>query len=255
MGQGAAPDGATGGTGTRVRVIVFAVISVSLAALFIRLGFWQLDRLAWRRALNDEVAAHIAAPPVPVASLPRDSAAMRYRRVQIRGVYDYDNEVIITQRIRGGSPGVNLLTPLRVAGTDTAYLINRGWVYSPDGKQVDQSRWREPDTADVIAFALPANTADGTKVGVSSARIMRTLDFDAVQTSIPYPIARLQLVQLGDTSPKGNVPPRLIPPPPSEGAHKSYAVQWFSFATIALIGAALFAYNDRNRHKPRVDNT
>lgn len=231
------------------------MIAVALALLFTRLGFWQLDRLTWRRALNAEVAAHIAAPPVPVESLPRDSAAMRYRRVTLRGHYDYANQVVLTQRIRGGSPGVHLLTPLRVAGRDTAYLINRGWVYSPDGKQVDAATWRESDTADVLAFALPPNSVEANAAGATSPKLMRTLDFDAVQKGMPYPIAHLELRQLGDTSPKGNVPPRLIPPPPDEGPHKSYAVQWFSFATIALIGAVLFAYNDRNRNKPRVDNT
>lgn len=245
----------TGASGMRPRVFVFGGISLALAALFARLGVWQLDRLEWRRALNAEVASHLAAPPVPVDSLPRDSAALRYRRTTLRGVYDYANEVVLTQRIRGGSPGVNLLTPLRVAGKDSAYLINRGWVYSPDGKKVDQAKWREPDTAEVLAFVLPAYTADTGGVGVSSPKIMRTLNFDVVQQGTPYPVARLQLVQLGDTSPAGNIPPRLIPPPPSEGAHKSYAMQWFSFATIAVIGAILFAYNDRRRHLPRVDNT
>jgi surfeit locus 1 family protein len=241
--------------GLRVRVIVFVVIALSLAALFVRLGFWQLERLTWRRALNAEVAAHIAAPPVSVTALPRDSAALRYRRVMLRGVFDYANEVVLTQRIRGGSPGVNLVTPLRVEGLDSAYLINRGWVYSPDGKQVDQVKWREPDTAEVLAFALPAYTSDSGAAGISSPKVMRTLDFVTVQKGMPYPIARVQLLQLGDTSPKGDIPPRNIPPPPSEGAHKSYAVQWFSFALIAVIGAFLFAYNDRRRHLPRVDNT
>lgn len=239
----------------RVRVIVFAVIAILLASLFIRLGFWQLDRLAWRRALNAEVASHIGAPPVSVDALPRDSAAMRYRRVKLRGTFDYTNEVVLTQRSRGGSPGVNLLTPLRIAGLDTAWLINRGWVYSPNGKDITQSDWREADTADVLAFALPANTADSAAAGLTSPKLMRSLDFSEVQKGMPYPIARIQLVQLGDTAPKGNIPPRLIPPPPSEGAHKSYAWQWFSFAAIALIGAGLFAHTDLNRHKPRVDNT
>lgn len=241
--------------GVRIRVIVFCLISFALAALFVRLGFWQLDRLAWRRALNAEVAQRLAAAPVPVDSLPTDGAARRYRRVQASGVFDYANEVVMTQRIRGGSPGVNLLTPLRIAGQDSAYLVNRGWVYSPDGRQVDQAKWREADSVNVLAFALPAATSDSSAAGILGPKVMRTLDFDAVQKGMPYPVARVQLVQLGDTSPKGDIPPRLVPPPPSEGAHRSYAVQWFSFATIALIGAALFAYNDRRRHLPRVDDT
>ncbi len=249
------PTAVTAPASLRARVIVFVVIAVALAALFVRLGFWQLERLAWRRALNAEVASHITAPPVPVSQLPRDSAAMRYRRVHLSGVFDYANEIVITQRIRGGSPGVNLLTPLRVAGTDTAYLINRGWVYSPDGKTVEAAKWREADSADVIAFALPASSRDTMAAGQTSPKLMRTLDIDVVQTGLPYPVARMQLVQLGDTSPKANVPPRLVPPPPSEGSHKSYAFQWFSFAAIALIGAGLFAWNDRHRNRPRVDNT
>ena len=239
----------------RPRVVVFIVIAFALASLFVRLGFWQLDRLAWRRALNAEVAQHITAPPVPIESLPRDSAAMRYRRVQVAGTFDFANEIVITQRIRGGSPGVNLLTPLRIPGRDSAYLVNRGWVYSPDGKDVDHAKWREPDSATVVAFALPAPSTIANAVGVVSPKIMRSLDFDAIQKGLPYPVARVQLVQLGDTSPAGDIPPRLQPPAPSEGPHKSYAVQWFSFATIAIFGAGIFAYNDRNRHKPRVDNT
>jgi surfeit locus 1 family protein len=241
--------------GTRPRVVVFIGIAMLLAGLFTRLGMWQLDRHAWRRALNAEVAQHIAAAPVAVELLPQDSAAMRYRRVQLTGVFDYANEIVITQRIRGGSPGVNLLTPLRIPGRDTAYLVNRGWVYSPDGKAVDHATWREADTATVLAFALPAASHVANAAGVVSPKIMRSLDFDAVQQGVPYPLARVQLVQLGDTSPKANIPPRLQPPAPNEGPHKSYAIQWFSFAAIALIGAGIFAYTDRNRLKPRIDNT
>jgi surfeit locus 1 family protein len=239
----------------RTRVVVFILIAVSLAALFVRLGFWQLDRLAWRRALNAEVASRLSAPPVALADLPRDSALMRFRRVDVAGVFDYANEIVITQRTRGGSPGVYLLTPMRVAGRDTAVLINRGWVYSPNGKDVTLSTWRERDTSRVLAFALPAEKSLAGAAGASSPKLMRTLDIALAQRGLPYPVAPFQLVQLGDTAPKGNIPPRLIPPPPSEGAHKSYAIQWFSFATIALFGAGIFTVTDRNRNKPRVDNT
>ena len=239
----------------RPRVITFTILAVVLAAGCIRLGFWQLSRLEWRRALNAEVASHFSAPPVPVEQLPSDTGALHFRRVTLRGVFDYANEVVITQRMRGGSPGVNLLTPLRRAGTDTAYLVNRGWVYSPNGKDIEAARWREADTVDVLAFAVPIPPLATPAAGAESGRLMRTLDVAEVRKALPYAVAPVQLVQLGDTAPKGNVPPRLLPPPPSEGAHKSYAVQWFSFATIALVGAVIFAVNDRNRHRPRVDDT
>lgn len=239
----------------RPRVWVFIALAVVMAAVCIRLGFWQLDRLAWRRALNAEVASHFADAPVSVDQLPRDTAAMRYRRVTVRGTFDYANEVVVTQRIRGGSPGVHLLTPLRRAGNDTAWLVNRGWVYSPNGKDIERAKWREADSAEVLAFALPIEPVTGTQAGAESGHVMRTLDLAAVQKDVPYPLAPVQLVQLGDTAPGPNVPPRLLPPPASEGSHKSYAVQWFSFATIALVGAGIFTVSDRNRNRPRVDDT
>jgi cytochrome oxidase assembly protein ShyY1 len=34
---------------------------------------------------------------------------------------------------------------------------------------------------------------------------------------------------------------RLTPPPLDEGPHLSYAIQWFAFAAIALIGAGAVA--------------
>ena len=78
--------------------------------------------------------------PVNVRDLPRDSAAARFRRVRITGVPDYEHELIYAARTRRGSPGVNLLTPIRIAGSDTAIIVNRGWVYSPDGSSVDRAR-------------------------------------------------------------------------------------------------------------------
>jgi hypothetical protein len=61
----------------------------------------------------------------------------------LRGTLDYDNEIVHTLRGRGGSPGVNILTPLRRVGNDTAVLVNRGWLYAPDGITVDTKPWRE----------------------------------------------------------------------------------------------------------------
>ena len=55
----------------------------------------------------------------------------------------------MTGRTRSGSPGVHILTPLRIPESDTALLVNRGWVYSPDARTVDLTRWRE-----VLAFGV-----------------------------------------------------------------------------------------------------
>src|SRR5688500_17253159 len=113
------------------------VLAVGAAAVFVRLGLWQLDRRAERRAWNRGVAERLVAPPVPLDSLPSDPARARWRRVQIDGRLDLGREIALAARTYGGSPGVHLLAPLRRAGRDTAILINRGWVYAPDGATAD----------------------------------------------------------------------------------------------------------------------
>ena len=203
---------------------------------------WQLDRLAARRAANATVAASLAAAPIDAAAVISDSVETG-RRVMIRGTYDFDSELVLVNRSRDGAPGVNVLTPLRIAGRDTAILVNRGWVYSPDGGSIDRSRWRESPEASALGYILwptlaPPGTAASTRV--DSTRSVLRADPARVAASIGYPVAPFQVVLLGDsvTAAATTAPRRLSPPPLDEGPHRSYAIQWFSFAAVVVFGTA-----------------
>src|SRR5947199_393387 len=127
------------------RVVSFLVLAVIFAALFIRLGFWQLSRLGERRARNALVVKRLAEPDVPITSLTADSTS-RLRRTSITGTPDFAHEITLAARSYQGSPGVYLLTPVHVPGSDSAILVNRGWIYAPDGVTVDATKWQEPTT-------------------------------------------------------------------------------------------------------------
>ena len=67
------------------------------------------------------------------------------------------------------------------------------------------------------------------------------LDRTALEKRFNYPLKPYYVVltaPLGDTT--QNTPPRLTVPPMDEGPHRSYAIQWFSFAAISIIGTILF---------------
>lgn len=231
----------------RRRIITFVLLAVVFAALCIRLGFWQLSRLAQRRARNAITAARLAQPVVDLTSLPADSTSW-LRRARVSGTPDYDHEVILAARSYQGSPGVYLFTPLHVAGRDTAVLVNRGWIYAPDGVSVDLHRWREPDTSFVgYAELLPPGKSSEHSVLRRDERIARQLDERSIATLIPYPISRLYLVTTAQDTmiPVSQRVARLPPPALDEGPHFSYALQWFAFATIAIVGAAAVATRSR----------
>jgi len=243
------------------RYLFFYALAGLMALACIRLGFWQLGRLSERRQSNALVEARLHQPAVSFAELPGDTAQARYRRVTLEGTYDLDYEFLLIGRSHNGSPGVYFVTPLRLAGTDTAVLVNRGWVYAPDAMTVDQSRWREPGPVRVTGFVQTFHPdGPGSSSVPDRPRSMRRTDPAPMAASLPYPIAGAYVVataQAGDSAvraARGDVlPVRLDPPPLDEGSHLSYAFQWFSFAAIAIAGAAVVYRNNRaqSRAAPR----
>jgi surfeit locus 1 family protein len=227
-------------------MVLFAALALAAAALFIRLGFWQLDRLGQRRALNKLVAARLVAAPAPWS----DTTAVRYRRVRLAGNPDYEREIVLVGRSRDGSPGVNLVTPLRLARSDTAVLVNRGWVYSPDATTVDHARWREGDTLAIEGY-VEAFSEPGPGDLPAHQRLARRLSHRAVSARFPYPIAPAYVVAI-DTGkvPRPDAPARPGLPTPDEGPHLGYAFQWFAFAVIAVVGAGIAIATGRRDRTP-----
>ena len=169
----------------------------------------------------------MALPPLVLrGNVSVDSA--RERRVVAHGRFDYSAELTWPGRSFEGTPGVALITPLRLAdggggggeggGVGSAVLVDRGWVPSPDAFHVDHAAYRESDSVTVegIAFAPPRGRGD-----VNTAGFLPYV----VQMETPLP------------GPRG-LPRRWPAPVLDDGPHLSYAIQWFSFAVITLVGTA-----------------
>lgn len=208
------------------------------AAVFARLGVWQLSRLAERRAFNATLLKRLDNPPVDVSGLPKDTSDAHYRRVTLRGTWRYDKEVLWAGRTRNGSPGVNFLTPLQVEGRDSVIIVNRGWAYSPDATTIDNSRWRDGDSATIAGYVETWRPERQAAAGATRReRTVHTLAHQAIAASTGLPVASYLVVQTSDSVAKpDSVPVRLVYPALDEGSHENYAIQWFSFATIALVG-------------------
>ena len=202
-----------------------AAIALVVAAVFVRLGIWQLDRLHQRRARNAVVAARRSLPPVAItaAAVPLDS--VRDRRVIATGAWDYARERVWGARSYEGVPGVAVLTPLKIS-SDAAVVVDRGWAPSADALHVDHAALREGDSATVtgLAFAAPRGRGD-----VDPARL---------QDSLPYPIAPFIIQALSSDGPTVRPSDLVYWPAPelSDGPHLSYAIQWFAFAGIVIVG-------------------
>ena len=247
-----------------LRTAVPVALALALAGVFVRLGFWQLDRLQERRARVEVIQDRLEASPAPLTALLADTAFARYRHVRLTGRYDFANEIVLAGRTRNGSPGVNRLTPLRLS-PDTAILVNRGWVYSPDGASVDSLRWREPDSANVVGYveSFGGGTPESVlRVTTRGTRQVTTVNFQTLQQRVPYRVLPLFVVleeaselpadrRLRDAAVDTGKPVRLARPAIDEGPHKSYAIQWFAFAALAVTGAVLLVRMEMTRRGNR----
>lgn len=219
--------------------ILALLIPLACAALFIRLGLWQVARHGERVALNRGLAERIAAAPLPIGNLASDTTGARWTRVSVSGFFRYDLEQIHASRPSGGSPGVHLLTPLERPGYDTLLLVTRGWVYAADAATADLPRWREGDFVTLTGYLLPL-AADGPVPPPERPNLIRSLNRTAVEARLGRPVAPVQLVMTSDSAARADSVPRRLPLPVLDmGPHRSYAAQWFAFAIIAVVGGVL----------------
>jgi surfeit locus 1 family protein len=220
----------------RLRPFLTLAIPFACAALFVRLGVWQLARLHEKRAFNAVLAERLASPPTDVTALPGDSALGHYRRVSAAGTMLYDHQVVYAGRSHEGSPGVDLLTPMKIAGRDTVVMVNRGWAYSPDAAQLTNAHWNEKDSLNVAGYAETFAGKERARAPNGAHRV-HALDRDVIQSMVGMPIAPYVLVQTSDSvAHADSVPVRLSIPTLDEGPHESYAIQWFCFALVAVVG-------------------
>ena len=232
------------------RSIVLLLAVLAVAALCVRLGFWQVSRWHEKRALNVALRAALAAPPVPVESgaVPLDS--VRGRKVVVRGRYDETRQVLLSARASAGSPGVDVVTPLVLAGGTTVILVDRGWLYAPDAATAQPEACSEPGDRVVLGFAEPLRRGAGgapiRRLASDSTTLYsaRWLDLDSLAGRFPYSLAPYAIRQLpGPGLP--DKPLRRAPLSLNEVMHASYAIQWFLFAAILLGGSAALAWSRR----------
>jgi len=219
-----------------VRQYAALVIGIGAALLCARLGTWQLSRLEERRSLNRTIETRLGLPPLQFDSLPAGSAdALTYRKVTLAGRADYAREVVVVGRSMGGVPGVHVVTPVITEGG--AVLVERLWVRSPDAATVDLATTRGDSFLSIEGVFMPPGlprptSQDGWPILVAS------INAEILTDRFPYPLYSLSV-----RGTSGQVPVPL--PDLTEGSHRSYAVQWFAFAAIALVGSGILVFRER----------
>jgi surfeit locus 1 family protein len=214
---------------------------VALAILFINLGFWQLRRLEEIRLENAVGESRFGEEPQDLEALLQaaggDEESLEFRRASFTGQFRPEDEVLIRSQVHQAVAGFHVITPL-VGEDGTTVLVNRGWV-PLDADEVPVVAAIPPDgTVTVTGWVRlgqirgslgPADPADGRLVA------MNRVDIERIQQQVPYELEPVYLSALDE--PEGELPvPAPEPTFEDEGPHLGYAIQWFSFALIGVVG-------------------
>jgi surfeit locus 1 family protein len=218
------------------------ILSLLAAAVCVRLGFWQLSRLSERRSANREAAAGRAGTVMTLNPPATPGQSRANRRVEATGRFDRQHEIVLRGHVLREVPGIHVVTPFRLQGSDSAVLVNRGFVPSPDATFAATDSLDEPGLITLAGLALPVPVSDdgGAPLTGNGKETWRRLDLPALRARIPYPLLDIYILQAPDSS-LPRYPRRLEPPVLDDGPHLSYAVQWFAFAAIAVAGGVIFA--------------
>ena len=250
----------------RPRWILSHVLVLLLVIVMINLGFWQLRRLDEKKTHNAAVRRNEAVAAGPIESLlqPNDPTSrgseLAFRRVTATGTYDTGNEVIVRARSLNERPGVWVATPMRLSD-DAGVIVVRGFLPSQGTLQAVPAD-AEPPSGTVTVEGLVQETQTKGLIGATDPSGVRLtdvarVDIDRLQQQTPYHLYPVWL-QLTSSSPAqaGREPEVLPPPTLDEGPHLSYAVQWFIFSTIAVVGYPLILRRSaRNRELAAGDET
>lgn len=138
-----------------------AVATVAALAVLISLGNWQMQRLAWKEDLIQDVSERPKQPPLTQADEVLEAAhdesffaQYEYRQVLLEGQFDPSQEVLAFTSLshaRGsfGGPGFWVLTPLITQPDSAVVYVNRGFV--PDAAR---RSYAPPPSGDVAVLGL-----------------------------------------------------------------------------------------------------
>ena len=234
-------------------LVVFVAV---LGTVFVNLGEWQLDRLEQRRARNATTVANEQRPVRPLAEVFTDeiTEAEQWQRVEAVGTFVADQQFIVRYRSNGDDEGYEVVTPLRTASG--VVLVDRGFVETVQGVRIPTAA-PPPPTGAVRVVGHVRRNEQGRRAAVTPVDgQMRLINSDAIGAVLGYPVLNGYIGLLEVTPPQsgGLVPVEL--PAIDEGPHFWYAMQWFGFTAIGLLGIVVFIRADlRSRHEEAEANS
>jgi len=226
---------------------VQAVVVLVVFAILCGLGVWQVERLAWKTRLLNQIAALQTAPAEPlgvVLNRLRDGGQVDYVRVQALCSALQETPTLHLYAVVDGEMGYRLITACPIAyGPYRSILVDRGFVPRERLGEV-----RPGPVLDVPVTGVLRGAERKSWISLPNkpqANDWRTRDLPAMAAALHAPAPAPVFLMLERPAPQGFFGPMPAPVPTNiSNNHLGYAITWFGLA-IALIGVWIGSLRQR----------
>ena len=224
----------------RLVSIGLLVFALAVCALFISLGFWQLDRAEQKRTSFEEFQSRGEAARIDLnlSSVGEDDALPGFRSIAT-GRY-LEPTILFDNQIHQGRAGYLVYSVFALDRRRHSILVNRGWIIAdPDRSQAPVIN--TPSTGLRLEGRLSQPPSEGLRLE-GSDRIeqltdnlwrVQDIDFASMETSLGEQL--LPITMLLDPELAGGFVRDWVAPGSDEARHLGYAFQWFALAMTVVV--------------------
>ncbi len=225
-----------------IALLPFLVV-VALLLIMAKLGFWQLDRAAQKKALLTAVSDAQTQQVQRLYKVPAELLDWQYRKIDISGRYLKDKQLLLDNRFSGKADdkraGYEVLTPFELQD-GSVVLVNRGWLP------------RAANRSDLPNIAMEQNIKQLKGIVRKPAKAFSLGNINELSSTWPKLIQFIDIAQLSELldMPLHQAIVMLLPEQPEgysrhwqnqsdikmgPAVHYGYAFQWFALSLTLLV--------------------
>ncbi len=223
---------------------------LTMMAMVIGLGTWQLQRRVWKTNLLATIAERMNGEAVPLPATIDNLPDWTFRHVTVDGHFDRSYALWLYGRTYDGKAGVHLLVPL-IRDHGDAILVDRGFV--PFDHASELAPYAEPPAAGAVDGIVRAPEPGGIFMPASQPdkNIWYSVDIAAMSKAVGMTLAPVYIAARPISVQNGGTPGWPVATGGTEGTgirneHLNYAIFWYS---MALVLAVIYVMSSRSRPK------
>ncbi len=212
------------------------IVMVAMAAVAIALGNWQRHRADEKSAAAALAATAARDAPLDLASTPDDAAAALYRTVRGSGEYDGAHAMLIDNKVHGGRPGYDVVTPLKLNPSNRYVLVDRGWVAQGPTRERLPAVATPAGVVQIVGRAsVPSKRYFELKADTGEGVLRQNLDLERIAAWSGLSLLPFVVEQTDPVIPADGLLREWPQPDFGVDKHLSYMVQWYSLAALAVV--------------------